>query len=554
MTGEAAGGEPVITQERPAPLSDLIGKVWMSQYRVVGLIGCGGMGEVWKAASSDLPGVPVAVKVLSLEHARLREATERFFGEARAASALNDDNVVKILDTGRLDDGRPVLVMEFIDGPSLQAMIEAQGPLPIDTIGQLMIQAASALHAAHGRGIIHRDVKPSNLLVSKRNGRDVFLTTVDFGIAKLVDPQLAGKIRTRTKSFMGTPGFVAPEQALGKPVDAKADIYALGVVLYYVLAGRLPYQGDSELETLHLQVTGAPFPAPIELRPDTPPEWNALALDCLQVDRTWRPPAVDFARRIASGLSSGEVLLEVLAPRIAVHRGPSAVFAATLSGDVPTALSQLRVQREAARPRGRERAARIGIGAAGVLLGCLGTLGAVRLAAPAAPVEAVAATDAGAPGGKLVVQPAPDAGTPDAQDAQDAQIVAHQPDAGAVDAGAPDAGAPDAGAPPDATRGAGSAKGPTPSPPVTGSPGGAAAGTTAARSAGGQVVQTGIIIVRSSPWSRVWIDGESLGQTAVRKPVTPGAHRIRLVGPDDRTKEFTRDVKAGETVTIRWDW
>jgi serine/threonine-protein kinase len=492
---EEAGAEQVITQERPAPLSDLVGKAWRTQYRIVRLVGCGGMGEVWAAASDDLPGTPVAVKVISREHAHQLEVIERFFGEARAASALDDPNVVKIMDTGRLDDGRPVLVMEFIDGPSLQTMVEAQGPLPIDVIGQLMIQAASALRAAHARSIIHRDIKPSNLLVSKRWGRDAFLTVVDFGIAKLGDPQLAGKIRTRTKAFIGTPGFIAPEQALGKPIDTKADIYALGVVLYHALTGRLPYHGDSELETLNLQVTGAPFPAPIDLRPDTPPAWNELVLDCVEVDRVRRPTAVELARRIASGLPNGATLLKALAPSIAVHRGPSAMFAATLSGDVPTALSQLSAAHVVPRTAGPERAAKVALVAAGALLGCLVTLLAVRLLAPAEPV---ARRD-----DRLEMQPAPDTGLADAAQLAGRAADAGSPDAASIaalvtDAGTPDAAAPDAVVEPpdsDATSGGRSAKAPVPAPPVTGRAGGTAAGAASARN-GGQIVQAGVIIVR----------------------------------------------------------
>jgi serine/threonine protein kinase len=341
---DAAERDQVVTLEGPAPLDDLIGKRWITRFRIVRLLGCGGMGEVWAAVSDDVPGKLLAVKVISLEHAHRRDVLERFFAEAVAASALEDPNVIEIVGTGLLEDGRPVLVMEFVDGPSIQAMVEEQGPLPLDTIGQLMIQAASALRATHAKSIIHRDIKPSNMLVCRRWGRTAHVVLCDFGIAKLADPQLAGNLRTRTKTFMGTPGFLAPEQAHGRAIDAKVDIYALGVVLYYVLTGRLPYQGDSDLETLTLQAKGAPFPSPIALRPDTPPEWDALVRDCVQLDPARRPSAVEFGRRIAAGISNGKSLLKALAPMIAVQRGRSAVFAATLSIDIPTALSQLSAQ------------------------------------------------------------------------------------------------------------------------------------------------------------------------------------------------------------------
>jgi serine/threonine-protein kinase len=178
-----AGRDQVITLEGPAPLDDLVGKRWVTRFRFVRLIGCGGGGQVWAAASDDVPGLMLAVKVISLEHVHRRDLIERFFAEALAASALEDPNVVKIGGTGLLDDGRPVLVMEFIDGPSLQSMVEEQGPLPLDTIGQLMIQAASALRATHAKGIIHRDIKPSNMLVCRRWGRTAHLVLCDFGLS-----------------------------------------------------------------------------------------------------------------------------------------------------------------------------------------------------------------------------------------------------------------------------------------------------------------------------------------------------------------------------------
>jgi eukaryotic-like serine/threonine-protein kinase len=525
VTHEAAGDQ-VITHEGPPPLGDLLGKTCGPTYRIVRLIGCGGMAAVWLAESDDVPGQFVAVKVLLLEHTTRRDLVDRHFGEARAASALDDPNVVKVLGTGRLDDRRPILIMEFIDGASVHAMVDAQGPLPIDTIGQLMIQTASALRAAHAKDIIHRDIKPSNLLVYRRSGREFFLKVCDFGIAKMRDPQLAGNIRTRTKSFIGTPGFIAPEQALGKPIDVTADIYALGVVLYYLLTGRLPHQGDSELETLHLQVTGAPFPAPIELRPETPPEWNELVLDCLQLDPTRRPAAVRFAQRIASGLSNGAALLEALAPNIAVHRGPSAVFAATLSGDVPTALSQLSAQRARPRASARERSVRIAIGAAGMVLGCLVTFLALRFTSPAAPVvtaEADAAAVAPLHGSGTG---ATDAGPPDA-----AQLTVRAADAGSPDAAPTAVRVPDAGAPPRV------AKPPDP---------GATKVTPAAK---------GRVVISVTPFADVYIDGRPSGTSPLDLSLPAGAHTVRLVNqPRGRDETIRITVDPSKPVILEKSW
>lgn len=517
---EEAENDQIITLDRPAPLDDLIGKRWVTRFRFVRLIGCGGMGEVWAAASEDIPGHLLAVKVIAMEHAHRPDVLGRFFAEAVAASVLNDPNVIKIDGTGLLDDGRPVLLMEYIDGPSIQSMVEEQGPLPIDTIGQLMMQAASALRATHAKGIIHRDIKPGNMLVSRKWGRNSHLTVVDFGIAKLVDPQLAGKVKTRTKVFMGTPGFLAPEQAHGRAIDTKVDTYALGVVLYFMLTGRLPYQGDSALEILSLQAKAAPFPPPIELRPETPPEWNALVRDCVQLDPARRPTAVDFGRRIADGLASGKSLLKALAPEIAVHRGKSAVFAATLSIDVPTALSQLSAQHEVPRlaARKRERAVRIGLAAAGLLSGSLATLIALRLATPAA--QEVPPREE-----RLVAQPAPDAGAVDAG-AVDAGVV----DAARLAVQPVDAGSPDAA--PAATM-----KVPAVDPPKIAKP------------------AMGRISVSVRPFADVYIDGGLIGSTPVDAAVPAGKHIVRLVNqPRGRDESITVTVEPNKPVILEKSW
>lgn len=549
---EAVERDQIITLEGPTPLDDLVGKRWITRFRIARLLGCGGMGEVWAAVSDDVPGKMLAVKVISQEHAHRREVLERFFAEAVAASALEDPNVIEIVGTGLLEDGRPVLVMEYIEGPSLQSMVEEQGPLPLDTVGQLMIQAASALRAAHARSIIHRDIKPSNMLVCRKWGRTTHLVLCDFGIAKLADPQLAGNLRTRTRTFMGTPGFVAPEQAHGRAIDAKVDIYALGVVLYHVLTGRLPYQGDSELETLTLQAQGAPFPPPIALRPETPPAWDALVRDCVGLDPARRPSAVEFGRRIAAGIANGKSLLKALAPMIAVQRGRSAVFAATLSIDIPTALAQLSAVHDVPQMATPDRGRKLGLAAAaGALAGSLVTLLAIWLVTPAerVPITEPGATASAPPEraasaspdvspreeASRVAQPPPDAGTADA-----AQLTA-QP-AGAASPGA----SPSAGRAPEAvpiSRVAGTGT----QTKVT-QPSGADA-PKAVRPA------TGRISVSVRPFADVYIDGRLVGSTPVDSVVAAGKHTVRLVNkPRGRDETITVIVEPSKPVILEKSW
>lgn len=547
---DAAERDQIITLEGPTPLDDLVGKRWIPRFRIARLLGCGGMGEVWAAVSDDVPGKMLAVKVISQEHAHRREVLERFFAEAVAASALEDPNVIDIVGTGRLEDGRPVLVMEYIDGPSLQSMVEEQGPLPLDTVGQLMIQAASALRAAHARSIIHRDIKPSNMLVCRKWGRTTHLVLCDFGIAKLADPQLAGNLRTRTRTFMGTPGFVAPEQAHGRAIDAKVDIYALGVVLYYVLTGRLPYQGDSELETLTLQAQGAPFPPPIALRPETPPAWDALVRDCVGLDPARRPSAVELGRRIAAGIANGTSLLKALAPMIAVQRGRSAVFAATLSIDIPTALAQLSAQHDVPQVATRAPAKKIGLAAAaGALAGSLVTLLAIWLVTPA---ERVPLTEPGAtasaqlPGSAASVPP-------DAAPREEARRVAQQPqpDAGRTPEVAPAAQVTATGTPARATPPAG-AEAPRVVPAGATQPAGAGAPKAAPKAAR---PVTGRISISVRPFADVYIDGRLVGSTPVDSVVPAGKHTVRLVNkPRGRDETITVIVEPGKPVILEKSW
>ena len=302
------------TLEQPAQPGDLQGAELAVPLRLTRLIGAGGMGEVWEARSADLPGMRFAIKVVSQAHVHSKLVVARFFGEARAAAAIDDPNILIIHGTGRTGDGRPALVMQYIEGSSLSELCEQRGPLPIDAAGKILLQVASALHAAHRRNITHRDIKGQNVMVTPhRWGREWFVTLVDFGIAKFHDPDLALEIRTRTKSYLGTPGYSAPEQILGKAVDSKADTYALGVLAYRCLCGRAPYLAENGNEVMNLQLNGAPFPAPRELRPDIPAAWDSAILASLAHDPALRPTASEFARRIADGMRNGAALLAALA-------------------------------------------------------------------------------------------------------------------------------------------------------------------------------------------------------------------------------------------------
>jgi hypothetical protein len=238
-------------------------------------LGAGGSGVVY-AAVHAASGGPAAVKVLAPDLVESADAMERFAREARAANLIGHPNIVHVYGIGRLDDGRPYLVMELLDGTTLDGLVETDGRIAPDEILELFEPICAALSAAHAKGIVHRDLKPSNIMVAAGGSRRV-VKLLDFGIAKLVAP--GGDSLTRTGHRLGTPHTMAPEQIRGEEVDARTDVYALGALLYYLLTGRYPFRGPTvvDIEHLHLE---APPPAPSLMAP-VAPAVDAVVQRCL---------------------------------------------------------------------------------------------------------------------------------------------------------------------------------------------------------------------------------------------------------------------------------
>ena len=245
-------------------------------YRVARLLGIGGMGRVYKGVHPAI-GSRVAIKVLSRECSDRRDLVDRFFAEAKAVNVIRHEGIVNVLDLATLPDGRPYIIMEYLDGAPLASIIEHgvqhQAPLTLGGIARLTADVLDALGAAHAKSIIHRDLKPDNIYVAP-SGRP---TVLDFGIAKLSDVQGTA---TRTGSLMGTPHYMAPEQAAGRPVDHRADLYAIGVILFECATGRKPFVAEALFDLLRMHVE-APPPSPRALRPDMPPEFEQVILTAL---------------------------------------------------------------------------------------------------------------------------------------------------------------------------------------------------------------------------------------------------------------------------------
>jgi serine/threonine-protein kinase len=245
-------------------------------YRVARLLGIGGMGRVYKGVHPTI-GSRVAIKVLSRECSDRRDLVDRFFAEAKAVNLIRHESIVNVLDLATLPDGRPYIIMEYLDGAPLASLIdygiEHQAALPLGGIARLAAEVLDALGAAHAKGIVHRDLKPDNVFVAP-SGRPKVL---DFGIAKLTDVNNAS---TRTGSLLGTPHYMSPEQAAGRAVDHRADLYAMGVILFECATGQKPFLAEALFDLLRMHVE-APPPSPRALRPDMPPELERVILTAL---------------------------------------------------------------------------------------------------------------------------------------------------------------------------------------------------------------------------------------------------------------------------------
>jgi serine/threonine protein kinase len=273
-----------------APEKDqLTGKTLVGKYLIQSSIGSGAMGTIYKAEQTAL-GKTVVIKVLHKHLLADPELIQRFHREARAASRLNHPNCVQIMDFGTLEDGALYIAMEYIHGIDLATLLEREYPLDHRRLLAIMKQVMMALDEAHANGVLHRDLKPENIMIEDRRTAKDHVKVVDFGIAKLDEnnPNSTRSFQTRTGIVCGTPEYMSPEQARGQKLDARCDLYAIGVMLYHMVTDRLPFEAASPIEVVTKHISEPPVP-PRMYRADLPEALERLILTLLEKDRENRP-------------------------------------------------------------------------------------------------------------------------------------------------------------------------------------------------------------------------------------------------------------------------
>lgn len=387
-----------------APIAE--GETIAGKYVVGQTLAAGGMGVVCEGRHATLDQ-RVAIKFLLPDVTRHPEAVERFVREAKAAAKIDSDHVVRVLDVGSQGDV-PYLVMEFLEGIDLEGYIELKGKLAPEVAIDFLCQALEGLALAHEAGIVHRDLKPSNLFLASRGKSRPRVKVLDFGISKVMPAGQADPSLTSTKSLLGSPGYMSPEQVRSsKNVDTRSDVWSMGVILWEMLSGEKAYDGET-LGDIFAKIREEPLPAIRRLRPDVSPELEAVVSRCLERDRD---------RRFADAGSLLEALRELRSPSSEVLSAPvsEAIAARTALGEAATVATD--VPDRADRPASRTHASwATGDAASSSKRTLVGVVGAVVVV--------------GAIGGWLATRGGTDAKGSAANDAQPTSTTQAQPQGG----------------------------------------------------------------------------------------------------------------------------
>jgi hypothetical protein len=320
----------------------MIGRT-VGNYVIRAQVGEGGMGIVYVAEHPQISR-RVAVKVLHPGNDRAPELVHRFFTEARAASDIRNEHIVDVLDFGQLPDGSPYLVMEWLEGQSLAALLLDVPVLAPARAARIVRGVTQALRAAHGKGVVHRDLKPDNVFLVPRDSDPDFVKVLDFGIAKLVAAGASSTFQTQTGAIMGTPAYMSPEQCRGaKEIDHRSDIYSVGVMAYQMLTGRLPFAADSLGELLFKHLGETPV-APEAIVPSLPAGLSAIIERALAKEPDKRPTLAELAAAmdaVDTGADPSRGDAKVVADATAATQAQLPVSTTTLGGSA----SELGIER-----------------------------------------------------------------------------------------------------------------------------------------------------------------------------------------------------------------
>jgi serine/threonine-protein kinase len=330
------GSRSFMSDAQPSD-QDLPGGTQVGEYVIERKLGEGGMGSVY-AGVQPLIGKQVAIKVVAAMWARNEQVTKRFLEEARAVNQIRHPHIIDIFSFGILPDGRPYFVMEFLQGESLEDALET-GHITGREVVLLMHQLCDALGAAHAAGFVHRDLKPENLWIARLPNQEPSLKILDFGIAKNLSVPNAKM--TVDGQILGTAQYMAPEQAMATTVDGRTDVYALGVILYRILTGALPFEGETAYAVVTKHVTEPPVPLS-RLRP-IQPALEAVVLDCLAKNPAQRPQSVgDLWARLEPELEDWAGPPVVSPRRVASTGAARPVLSATSARTTPLAATTSR--------------------------------------------------------------------------------------------------------------------------------------------------------------------------------------------------------------------
>lgn len=357
------------------PLDPLIGRVFEGKYRLEERLGGGGMGTVYRATHLLIER-PVAVKVLGQRFIGDQTAQQRFRREARASGRMRHPNAVMVNDFGATEDGWLYIVMELLEGQTLRDLLAREAPLDPARAVSLMLQACAAVAAAHESGLIHRDLKPANIFIEQRPNLAAVVKVLDFGVAKFAVEELDDDYQTLTQvgAIIGTPRYMSPEQCTGAaPLTPASDVYSLGIILYEMLTGAVPFSADTPLAVALKQVSQPPR-APSEIVAATPAELERVVLHALAKDPRARPANADEFRRELHAVAVNlglELSDSTLSPSLADLRsagtespsGRLVIDLATLrqvqAANSGEALSSAAIKAEADKPTGSEKPKRL---------------------------------------------------------------------------------------------------------------------------------------------------------------------------------------------------